>query len=97
MFIISFPVYYSQNKTKLISSTIMRASGSVALFHPVSWVFVCLAIILTPNPAYVSVITGLAPIWFMVYYRLKGIKDDASPMAGMFMAVAAIIVLIAAR
>lgn len=97
MFIISLPVYCSQNKTRFIPPNIIASAGGVAFFHTISWVFACIAIILTPNPAYVSVITGLAPIWFMIYYKMRHIEDDASPWAGLFMALSAIIILVAAR
>ncbi len=94
MFLISLPVYVSKNKRLHIPDNTVLSSGIVAFFHTVSWVFACIAIILTPNPAYVSVITGLAPIWFMIYYKVKGVNDDASPWAGFFMVFAAILVLV---
>lgn len=100
MFLISAPIYYflkSSKKNTFIDKHSIIGSGYIALFHTVSWVAVCIAIILTPNPAYVSVVTGLAPIWFFIYYKFKGIKDDASPIAGVFMAFAAILILVSAQ
>ena len=97
MFVISLPIYYFRNKHNFIPPRIIESAGMVAFFHTISWVFACIAIILTPNPAYVSVMTGLAPVWFMIYYKARGIEDDASPWSGMFMALAAMIVLVCAR
>ena len=97
MFLMSFPLYYTQKYFKRVATADMLKISGVAFFHTVSWVFACVAIILTPNPAYVGVITGLAPIWFMLYYKFKGIQDDASPWAGLCMALAAIIIMLAAR
>ena len=98
MFLISLPVFYSLNKQKFMpEKPALHCAGGVAFFHTISWVLACIAIILTPNPAYVTVITGLAPIWFMIYYKIIGEKDDASPVAGLFMAAAAIIILIASQ
>ena len=97
MFLISLPLYYSQNRSQFIPDKILISAGSVAFFHTVSWVFACIAIILTPNPAYVTVVTGLAPIWFIIYYKLRNIEDDASPVAGLMMAFAALLILICAQ
>ena len=97
MFLISLPLYYSQNRSQFIPDKILISAGSVAFFHTVSWVFACVAIILTPNPAYVSVVTGLGPIWFMIYYKLRNIEDDASPLAGLMMAFAALLILVCAQ
>ena len=98
MFLMSLPVLYSLKKMTLKPDReLLICSSSVAFFHTISWVLACMAVILTPNPAYVSVITGLAPIWFMIYYKFKGETDDASPVAGLFMALAAFLILVASQ
>tara|TARA_B100001778_G_scaffold304738_1_gene282908 strand:+ start:2125 stop:2256 length:132 start_codon:yes stop_codon:yes gene_type:complete len=38
---------------------------------------------------------GLIPVWFMLYYRMRNIQDDASPKAGLLIALAAIMILFA--
>ena len=95
MFLLSLPVYQKKKEAILNKKTLYIGSFYISFFHTVSWILCCIAIILTPNPAYVAVITGLAPIWFMIYYKLKNIPDDSSPVAGLFMSIAAIIVLLA--
>lgn len=95
MFLMSMPVLYSRKVVTLIPERKSLIGASlVAFFHTLSWVLACIAIIMTPNPAYVSVITGLAPVWFYLYYRMRHIPDDASPIAGIFMMLASFMVLI---
>jgi hypothetical protein len=36
----------------------------------------------------------LAPVWLLVYHRLVNLKDDASPVAGTVMVVAAIVLML---
>lgn len=100
MFLLSFPVLVSQkmrpNAKKpplVIDKKLIKAAFSIGFFHTISWVSICIAIILTPNPAYPGIITGLGPIWFMLYYKARGIPDSASPIAGLFMTVAALLLL----
>ena len=98
MFLMSMPVLYSRRVVALIpNAKALKGATLVAFFHTLSWVLACIAIIMTPNPAYVSVITGLAPIWFYIYYRMRRIPDDASPVAGVFMMIASFMVLLFSR
>ena len=41
-----------------------------------------------------SVVAGLTPLWFMVYYKIFKIKDEAKPIAGIIMAASAILVIL---
>ena len=94
MFVLSAPVYYGMKKaSKLPKKIVFKASAYVAVAHTLSWIFFCLAVILTPNPAYVGVITGLAPLWFLIYYKIRKIDDDASPLGGLVIGAAAIVIL----
>ena len=98
MFIMSMPILYSRRIVKLIPSRqIFFGAAWIAFFHTLAWVLVCIAYILTPNPAYVTVLVGLAPIWFYIYYRMRRIPDDASPVAGIFMMIASFMVLLFSR
>ena len=95
MFLLSVPVYYGMKKaSSLPKKIVFKASAYVALSHTFSWFFFCLAVILTPNPAYVGVITGLAPLWFLIYYKIRKIDDDASPVAGLILGAAALVILL---
>ena len=95
MFIMSLPLLYNISAVKLVpSKAVLNGAAWIALFHTLAWVLVCIATILTPNPSYVAVIVGLAPVWFYIYYRLRRIPDDANPVAGIFMMLASFIVLL---
>lgn len=96
MFLISFPVFLSQrmkDKAIKIDKPLLKASLFVGASHTISWVFFAMTIILTPNPAYPGFITGLAPVWFMIYYKMRKERDDASPIAGLCLSAAALIML----
>lgn len=45
------------------------------------------------NPAFTYILGALVPVWIMIYHRLRGIKDNASPLAGKAMVISAIILL----
>ena len=93
---ISFPVVFSKTmKTHLFNKAILKPALYVAIFHTVSWIFINLSTILSSNAAYPFAITALNPIWFMLYYKSKGVKDDASPYAGGLMFMAAVILVLA--
>lgn len=97
MLVFSTPVMVSQHikSPKVITRHSLLAGFIVAIFHTISWVLFNMAIILSPNPAYVSMMDGLIPVWFMLYYRMRNIQDDASPKAGLLIALAAIMILFA--
>lgn len=44
----------------------------------------------TPNPSYLAAIMMLTPVWFLIYHRIVGVKDDASPVMGTLMVLSAI-------
>jgi hypothetical protein len=96
---ISFPVVISR-KLKArhsFNKAILKPALYVSVFHTVSWVLINIATILTPNAAYPFAITALSPLWFMFYYKLKGVKDDASPYAGGLMFAAAVILVLVSK
>ncbi len=65
------------------------AASSSALNH----VCFMIGLIFAPNPAYASMISLLAPVWLLVYHRVKGIRDDAKPTAGLVLVGAAIVLI----
>lgn len=105
MFAVSLPVLISQRRRLKkkgsvplkIDNHLVKAASSIAFFHTLSWILVSLAIILTPNPAYPGFITGLAPVWFMIYYKLRKIDDNASPIAGLCLSFASLILIFFAQ
>lgn len=72
-------------KRKMIhAGMLMAMMGMIA--------FVCLICSLAdaPNPAYTSAILLLTGVWLLIYHRLRGIKDDANPLAGTLLVIGAI-------
>lgn len=97
MALISFPVVISKKK-KLINKAMLKPALYISVFHTISWILINVSTILTPNAAYPFVLTALSPLWFMLYYKARNIKDDASPYAGALMfAAAALLVFISAQ
>ncbi len=99
MVMISFPVILSKKvQTRhIFNRAILKPALYVSVFHTISWILINVATILTPNAAYPFAITALSPLWFMLYYKLKGVKDDASPYAGALMFAAAVILVLVSR
>tara|TARA_Y100001960_G_C14772361_1_gene880891 strand:- start:2643 stop:3515 length:873 start_codon:yes stop_codon:yes gene_type:complete len=60
-----------------------------------SWlgVMVCkqLAMFYIPNPGYYALFIGLSCLWIMAYHKIKREKDESSPLAGMLLLLATII------
>jgi hypothetical protein len=99
MALISFPVVLSK-KTRtrnLMNKAILKPALYISVFHTVSWVLINIATVLAPNAAYPFAMTALSPLWFMLYYKMKGIKDDASPYAGGLMFAAAVILMLVSK
>ncbi|MBI1272944.1 MAG: hypothetical protein GC131_02525 [Alphaproteobacteria bacterium] len=71
-------------KKLLVNGLIIGTLGAAAL------VLCTAALVLAPNPAYPGVITIMVPLWLMIYNRARGVPDNASPLAGAVMVVAAL-------
>ena len=54
------------------------------------------AIVLSPNAGYPLAIMLLMPIWLMLYHKLRGIQDNASPYAAAVVVAGVILMLVAA-
>lgn len=77
----------------LLTTDLFRCSLWIALATTISQICFYVALSLGPNPAYVSMVGLLAPVWLLVYHRAMHIPDDASPFAGTVMVIAAIILM----
>jgi drug/metabolite transporter (DMT)-like permease len=77
----------------LMHPKLMRAGGWAAVGGTINQTCFFGALLLGPSPAYVSMVALLTPVWLLAYHRIAGIKDDASPVAGMFVVVAAMILM----
>lgn len=83
-----------RRKLPLAPARMMEAAGLSAVGSVVNHVCFFSALVLAPSPAYVSMILLLAPVWLLILHRMKGIKDDASPVAGTVLVVAAIMLMV---
>lgn len=77
----------------LYSPKLMRAAGEAAVSSTLNHIVFLIALSHAPNPAYVSMIALLAPVWLLVYHRLKGVPDNANPWAGTVLVLAAVIMV----
>jgi drug/metabolite transporter (DMT)-like permease len=76
-----------------LSRPLLKAGALAAFQSVINQACFFVALVLGPNPAYVSMVVLLAPLWLMGYHRLRGVPDDASPVAGMILAIAAMMLL----
>lgn len=83
-----------QPQLPLITPGLMRAGGWAAFGGTMNQVLFFIALVMGPGPSYVSMVALLAPVWLLAYHRLAGIKDDASPVAGMVVVGASIIIMV---
>lgn len=78
----------------LVSEKLLRAGGWMAMGSTINQVCFFIALSLGPSPAYVSMVALLAPVWLLVYHRVANVNDDANPLAGTVMVVAAILLML---
>jgi hypothetical protein len=78
----------------LLNRPLAKAGVRAALGSNVNQLCFFVSMLLAPNPAYPSMILLLIPVWLLVYHRLAKIPDDASPVAGTMMVVAAIVLMV---
>lgn len=71
-----------QPELPVVSKALLKYGGWAAFGSTLGQTCYFIALVLAPNPAYVSMVALLAPVWLLIYHRVKGIKDDASPLAG---------------
>lgn len=85
-----------QPSLPLVTPSLVRAGGWAAFGSTMNQVCFFTALVLGPSPAYVSMVALLAPVWLLAYHRLAGIRDDASPVAGTVVVLAAILLMVCA-
>jgi hypothetical protein len=79
-----------QPQLPLITPLLIKHGGWAAFGSTLNQVCFFIALVLGPSPAYVSMVALLAPVWLLVYHRICGEKDEASPVAGTVLVGAAI-------
>ncbi len=73
-----------------------KAASLMALSSITGTMLLNYTVVVAPNPGYGPVIFLLSPIWLMVYHKLRGIDDSASPYAAALVVLGAVLVLFAA-
>ncbi len=93
MTVFSFGAAYSKRRItkELFSPTFVKAGLVIGLASALSQVTILLSFAYAINPGFTGVIGMLSPVWIMVFHRLRGIHDDASPWAGLIMILGAIL------
>jgi hypothetical protein len=77
----------------LVHPKLLRAAGWAAFGGTLNQACFFAALVLGPSPAYVSMVGLLAPVWLLAYHRVARIKDDASPLAGTLVVLAAMVLM----
>ena len=97
MMVFSMLAAFSKKKLsrELLSPFYLKAGLAIGLSSVIAYVLMLLSIVYAPNPAFTSVIGSLAPVWIMIYHRFVGLKDEASPMVGLVMIAASILLVVA--
>lgn len=80
-------------KTKVALKKLMPVVGLLIVFYLLAVTGRTLSMLFVPNPGYVSIIGNATPVLVFAWHKLRGVRDDASPLAG-FAFVAFIILLI---
>jgi hypothetical protein len=75
------------------NSKLFHAAVEAVVGSAINYICFLIALVKAPNPAYVSMIFLLAPVWLLVYHKVTGKRDDANPYAGMVLVVAAILLI----
>lgn len=92
--------FLMQNKSrrltwdKLVTFRHIKLGSLFAVGIIVNFSLFVIAVKDVPNPAYLSAIFMLTPVWLLLYNRLRKVPDDASPIAGTVIALAALFLIL---
>lgn len=98
MSIFSFGAVFAKKRLtkELISPRFIKAGVAIGASSAMAYIFVLLSFSVVANPGFTSVVGMLTPVWIMMYHRIFGIKDEASPWAGLMMIFGAALLAYAA-
>jgi len=82
---------------EVFSTRVARGGFLAAIFSVVSCIGIFGGFYLAENPGYVAIALMLVPAVLMVWHRLIGVRDDASPIAGMGLVIAGALLVWATR
>ncbi len=71
----------------------LKAGFLCAIFSLLSFLCYMMGVNLAANPAYVVMMFMMVPVWLLLLHILTGVKDEASPWAGMVMIAGAAVLI----
>jgi len=80
--------------SSLFEKRVLYAGGLIGLGFILANIFKNTAMTFTVNPAYVTAIVLISPIWTSLFYRLKGAKEQANEWAGLLVVASSIMLVI---
>lgn len=97
MFLFSSAALIAKGKhsREMFSASNIKVGLAIGASSVIGYVLIVLAFVWSPNPAFASVVGSLSPVWIMVYHYYVGVRDDTSPLAGLVMIVASILLIVA--
>ena len=97
MFVFSSAALVAKGKfdRTLFSASNVKIGLAISAASVLAYIFIVLSVVWSPNPSFPSVVGSLSPVWIMVYHHFIGVKDDASPIAGLVMIISSILLVIA--
>lgn len=101
---VSFPIIWSRRNLKrkiwllgefgdgkpIVMPGIIMAGFWTGLLTFIGVACVYQAFVAAPNPGYPLAIVMTTPIWLLIFHKVRGIPDDASPLMGTLMVVSGI-------
>jgi hypothetical protein len=72
----------------------MRAAAVYGIAGLVGVLSFFAAVKAAPNPGYVVALAMLAPVWIMLWHKLRGMRDEGNPAAGLVMIFAAVLLVL---
>ena len=74
----------------LLPPNMPRAAALMGGVTLVNLIIFYSGLVTVDNPAYLTALTMLTPVWFIVYHKMIGVKDDANPVMGLLLVASAV-------
>lgn len=80
--------------SKFFQNKVLIAGGIIGIGFVFANILKNTAMTFTINPAYVTAIILISPIWTSIFYRLKGEKEQANELAGLLVVASSIMLVL---
>ncbi len=94
-----FSLLWSWKEKKLFikpDKKLLKTAFTLAVIANLAFTAILAGLSLSPNPAYVSALMLMTPVWLMGYHKISRIPDNSAPLAGFLLVVSVIGIVIAA-